>query len=156
MKLEIRPMTMPNSKGITHSVYDEKNHIVGSGREADVVAFATETARLSRMPIVGTATQYGKSNPFYCFEFRVRRIIIATSGTLACYEILTLGYSPSGKPLTASGEDTFVNQHSSCLTAHYEAPKALPLVGDDMIVRTDYGNFQITQDRFGQYSAKRL
>jgi hypothetical protein len=156
MKLTIKPLAEKNSKNITHAVYDEKGHVVGSGREADVVSFVQETVRLSSTPLNGEKVQYGNTNPFCCFQIKVRQTIRARSGSLDCYEDLSLLFSPSGDDLDGRGHSACVSKHGSCLTDHYEAPKAVALVDDDMIVRTEMGNFKLAKDAYGYYSAKKI
>jgi hypothetical protein len=148
MRLQVKPYKA-NSKGITHAIETETGHLVAGVRENDLEAFLAEQQAVNAKPVELTP------RPGYSFvsaEIRVPRVI----RDFKCFDTLTIAYSPEGKPLTESGASMFASEHGGMLTNSYDRPKALPLIGADMVVDTNFGKFKLSKTQFGHYQIEKI
>ena len=72
------------------------------------------------------------------------------------YETISIYYAPDGKDIDGNGRNLAVGLNGGMLTSAYIKPEPLKLIGDDMLLETNMGSFQIIKDNRGYYTATKV
>jgi hypothetical protein len=150
MKLNVKALDETNSKGITHKVYDDTGRLVEAMREIDLTEFLADQERANSLPV--------ELKPREGYSFVSAKVRLPWNGPRGFkgYQTVTIAYSPEGKALTEAGKPMFVSEHASMLTHGYSKPKALPLVGAEGVINTNFGQFKVSMGGFGHYQIEKL
>jgi hypothetical protein len=118
-----------NDKGITHTVTDQDGYIVGSVRESDLADFLNRQNEVNQKPgIFEEKREYG--GELHVLYFRVKW----SYRNIKSYRNYVL-YKENGKYI--------LHEESVGISAHYQKPEVVKLVGENMILETNEGNFVI-------------